>query len=306
MEGVCIGVDVGGTNLRFALVDKSGAVLCRESEPTEKVVASAPFVARLQGALRRLQGEAVAGGVRVAGVGIGVPGLVSAEGVVLSSVNLPALKGVDLGSELARALGVPVLVLNDANACALGEQRFGAGRRYRSWLMLTIGTGVGAGLILDGRLWTGANGLAGELGHLTVEPDGRPCGCGNRGCLEQYTFATAISSGNDSAAAVARRAASGDAAAVARFEEAGRYLGIAAAGVLNLLNLEAVILGGGVSESFELLAPAMRREIRSRTLALPGAAACVVKGALGPDAGVLGAAQAAFDAEKNSSRSHLS
>lgn len=306
MGNVCIGVDVGGTNLRFALVDQKGAVLCRVSEPTETVTAPAPFVSRLQGALRRLQREALSREVRVAGVGIGVAGLISGDGVVLSSVNLPALQGVNLGEELSRTLGLPVLVLNDANACAVGEQRFGAGKGFRSWLMLTIGTGVGAGLILDGRLWTGANGLAGELGHLTVEPDGRPCGCGNRGCLEQYAFATAISAGDDSAAAVARRAVSGDALAVARFEEVGRYLGIAAAGVLNLLNLEAVVLGGGVSESFELLAPAMRREIRSRTLALPGAAACVVKGALGPDAGVLGAAQAAFDAEKNSSRSHLS
>ena len=166
--------------------------------------------------------------------------------------------------------------------------------------MLTIGTGVGAGLILDGRLWTGIDGAAGEFGHITVEPNGRPCGCGNRGCLEQYASATAISPERGGAAAVALRARQGDAGAAALFEQAGRYLGIAAAGVLNLLNLEAIILGGGVAESFELLAAPMRREILARSFAIPAARVRVVKGELGDDAGVLGAAVTAFDALQQS------
>ena len=296
MESVCIGVDVGGTNLRFAMVNRDGLVLDRISEPTDTVSGCAPFLARVLTILGRLKGAAEENGRRVAAVGIGVPGLVSNEGVIRSCVNFGALEGLTLGEAVSCAVGVPVLALNDANACAVGEQRFGAGRGYHSSLMLTIGTGVGAGLILDGRLWTGIDGAAGEFGHITVEPNGRPCGCGNRGCLEQYASATAISPERGGAAAVALRARQGDAGAAALFEQAGRYLGIAAAGVLNLLNLEAIILGGGVAESFELLAAPMRREILARSFAIPAARVRVVKGELGDDAGVLGAAVTAFDA----------
>jgi glucokinase len=169
---------------------------------------------------------------------------------------------------------------------------------------LTIGTGVGSGLILDGRLWTGIDGAAGEFGHITVEPGGKACGCGNTGCLEQYASARAIAApagspeagGTCGAAAVAARALKGDPVAAAVFQQAGRYLGIAAAGVLNLLNLEAIILGGGVAGSFELLAVPMRNEIAARAFAIPGARVRVLKGELGDDAGVLGAAAAAFEA----------
>ena len=295
MEQVCIGVDVGGTNLRLALVGRDGTVLGRLSEATGGVSGCAPFLARLVAALERLKAEAEAGGRRVAAAGVGIPGLVSGGGTILSSVSFSALEGVNLARELSGGTGLPVLVQNDANACAVGEQRFGAGRRYRSWLMVTIGTGVGAGLVLDGKLWTGAEGVAGEFGHVTVDPDGRPCGCGNRGCLEQYASATAIATGKGGSAAVARRAMLGDADALARFEAAGRCLGLAAAGVLNLLNLEAIVLGGGGAESFELLAPPMRREIAARTLAVTAGGGRIEKGALGVDAGVVGAAAAAFD-----------
>ena len=296
MESVCIGVDVGGTNLRFAVVNRDGEVLDRISEPTCVASGCAPFLARLLVILDRLKSEVEDSGRRLAAVGIGIPGLVSDRGVIGFSVNFASLQGLNLAEALSLAAGVPVLALNDANACAIGEQRFGAGKGYRSSLMLTIGTGVGAGLILDGRLWTGIDGAAGEFGHITVEPSGRTCGCGNRGCLEQYASATAICSGKGSAAAVALRARRGDAEAAACFEQAGRYLGIAAAAVVNLLNLEAIILGGGVAESFDLLAPPMRKEILARSCAVPGTRVRIVKGALGDDAGVLGAAATAFDA----------
>lgn len=305
MESVCIGVDVGGTNLRLAVVDRSGVVLRRESRATEVGSGCADFLSRLLLVLNRLKGEAEADGLRVAAVGLGAPGLVSGQGVIRCSVNLKPLQRLDLAQAVSSGIGLPVQMLNDANAGALGEQRFGAGKPYRSFLMLTIGTGVGAGLILDGRLWTGVDGAAGEFGHLTVEPDGRLCGCGNRGCLEQYVSATAIAAcaarqgegeGRAGAAGVAARALEGNPQAAAIFEEAGRYLGIAAAGVLNLLNLEAIILGGGVAESFELLAVPMRKEMLARAFPIPGARVRILKGALGDDAGVLGAAATAFDA----------
>ncbi|HBA86501.1 MAG TPA: ROK family protein [Geobacter sp.] len=296
MRSVCIGVDVGGTNLRLALVDREGGVVGRLHECTDVDSGVASFLTRLQAAVERLKREAEVMGRRVTAVGIGLPGLISNDGVVRSCVNFSALDGVNLSRVVSEGVALPVLALNDANACAIGEQRFGAGRGFRSSLTLTIGTGIGAGLILDGRLWTGADGVAGEFGHITVEPDGRPCGCGNRGCVEQYASASALSPQRGGAAAVALRARAGDRDAAALFEKAGSYLGIAAAGVLNLLNLEAIILGGGVAESFDLLAAPMRREILARSFAIPGARAKILKGALGDDAGVLGAAALAFDA----------
>ncbi|MBU5637698.1 ROK family protein [Geomonas sp. Red69] len=291
---LCIGVDLGGSNLRFALVDRQGRVLARSAEPTLPAAGLDSLLRRLLSRVERLQEEAARIGAPLAALAVGVPGLVCSDGVVRASVNVPALEGVPLARELFVATGMPVAVLNDANACALGEQGYGAGRGYRSLIALTIGTGVGSGLILDGKLWTGVDGAAGEFGHIPVEPEGRPCGCGSRGCLEQYASAGAIARDGEDAAAVARRARLGDAAALAAFAEAGRYLGIAAAGVVNLLNLEAVILCGGVAQSFDLLAPALRRELVSRTFSFSGGRVRVAPGELGDDAGVLGAAVAAF------------
>ncbi|QXE85304.1 ROK family protein [Geomonas nitrogeniifigens] len=291
---LCIGVDLGGSNLRFALVDRQGRVLARSAEPTLPAAGLDSLLRRLLSRVERLQEEAARIGAPLAALAVGVPGLVCSDGVVRASVNVPALEGVPLARELSVATGMPVAVLNDANACALGEQGYGAGRGYRSLIALTIGTGVGSGLILDGKLWTGVDGAAGEFGHIPVEPEGRPCGCGSRGCLEQYASAGAIARDGEDAAAVARRARLGDAAALAAFAEAGRYLGIAAAGVVNLLNLEAVILCGGVAQSFDLLAPALRRELVSRTFSFSGGRVHVAPGELGDDAGVLGAAVAAF------------
>jgi len=170
--------------------------------------------------------------------------------------------------------------------------------------MVTLGTGVGGGLILDGRLWTGSDGFAGEFGHMTVEPDGRPCPCGNRGCLEQYASATALVAAAresalpgrvaESAESLADAARSGDPRAVALFVRAGRYLGIAAAGVINLLNIEAIVVGGGVAASFPLWGEAMRQEIDMRGFRPAVARVAVVRSELGDDAGVLGAAALAF------------
>jgi len=303
-DGVCIGIDVGGTNLRCALVTPGGVVLARESMSTDIASGRGPFLERLYGLLARQRAQAEALGKCVLAAGLGVPGLLSNDGVLRSSVNLMALEGLNLAREVSAAIGVPVVALNDANASAVGEQRFGAGRPFGSTLMVTLGTGVGAGLILDGRLWTGIDGVAGEFGHLTVEPNGRRCGCGNRGCLEQYASATAIAAlaqalgvgtgrGRLDAALVAELAREGDPKACTVFRQAGACLGMAAAGVVNLLNLEAIILGGGVAESFDLLAPVVRETIAERAFAVPGGRVRLLKGELGDDAGVLGAAAAA-------------
>jgi glucokinase len=304
-ESVCLGVDVGGTNLRCALVSSGGAVLARESLATDIASGREPFLERLIGLLTRVRRSAEGEGKRVVAAGLGVPGLLSNDGILRSSVNLVPLEGLNLGRFVAEGLGLPAAALNDANASAVGEQCFGAGRPFASSLTVTLGTGVGSGLILDGKLWTGIDGVAGEFGHLTVEPNGRRCGCGNSGCLEQYASATAIAAlasslgvgagrGKVDAALVAALAREGDPKARAIFVQAGAYLGIAAAGVVNLLNLEAIILGGGVAESFDLLEPALLKEISERAFPTPGGRVRVLKGELGDDAGVLGAAATAF------------
>lgn len=297
-----VGIDIGGTNLRLALVTADGDICSRLRLPTETTRAG--FLHQLTAGIRELQQQAPQLGCRPVAAGAGMPGLVTRSGEILSSVNLPHCEGVNLARELAQSAGLPAVVGNDANVAACGELRFGAGRPYRSFLMVTLGTGVGGGLILDGLLWTGSDGFAGEFGHMTVEPDGRPCPCGNRGCLEQYASATALVAAAresglsgavaESAESLAEAARSGDPRVMALFARAGRYLGIAAAGVINLLNIEAIVVGGGVAASFPLWGEAMRQEIDMRGFRPAVARVAVVRSELGDDAGVLGAAALAF------------
>lgn len=309
-----IGIDIGGTNLRFALVDGGGVVRLRERRPTGIDLGKERFLERLSAGIAAMRGGAEALGMEVRGVGMGIPGLIAGSGVVLASPNLRPIVGLNLKEVVSRAAGLPVVAVNDANAAAYGEKIHGAGKGFASLLLFTLGTGVGSGLILNGRLWTGADGVAAEYGHATVEPDGLPCPCGNQGCLEQYASAGALVAaalkaldGGEkgllaamprislTAEAIASAARQGDLLAGALFERAGRYLGIAAATVVNLLNLEAIILAGGVAASFDLLAGPMRREIMNRAFEVPARRVRIVKGELGDDAGIIGAAALAFN-----------
>lgn len=306
---VWVGVDIGGTNLRFALVDENGSLLLRDRQRTEVSLGRESFLDRLIAGIDGMRQGAVTLGSEVQAVGLGIPGLIAGSGLVLSSVNLRPIEGVNLRQAVSRAVGVPVTAVNDANAAAFGEKRFGVGRAFGSLLLLTLGTGVGSGLVLNGRLWTGIDGVAAEYGHATVEPEGIPCHCGNRGCLEQYASASALvaaalkalDEGEGGALAglsrdtitaehVADAARQGDPFSVTLIERAGRYLGIAGATIANLLNLEAIVLGGGVAASFDLLAEPMRREIAARAFAVPARRIRIVQGELGDDAGILGAA----------------
>jgi len=273
----------------------------------------AQFLGSLRKELTELTEGANGLGYSVESVGAGVPGLIDNDGTVLSSINLRPLEGRNIRNALEEISGMPVTVLNDANAAALGEARFGAGRGFSSLLHLTLGTGVGSGLLLGGVLWTGIDGVAAEYGHATVEPEGQPCPCGNRGCLEQYASATAIArlarervargeesilaevaGGNPDSSQVASAALAGDQVALACFATAGRYLGLAAATAVNLLNLEAIIIGGGVAESYDLFEGHMRSEIASRAFSVPAGRVKLLRGELGDDAGLLGAAAAGW------------
>jgi glucokinase len=305
MSTAVIGIDIGGTNLRSALILSSGAILEQRRAASGIEQGRESFCSRLLASIEDLRGAAAVRGIAVHAVGAGVPGLIDRTGLIRSSVNMRPLEGLNLDAFLEERTCLPAACSNDANTIALGEQRFGAGRGLASFLMVTIGTGLGSGLILDGRLWTGAGGFAAEFGHVTVYPEGPPCPCGNRGCLEQYCSAGAIvrfarellpedllaATATDlSAEAVALLARQGVPGARTAFERLGQWLGVALGSLSNTLNLQAVIVGGGVAASFDLLLPALRTELSLRCFPHIFDGLAILKTELGDDAGLLGGA----------------
>lgn len=304
-DPLAIGIDIGGTNLRLALVDSAGRIVRRSRQVSAIAEGRTAFCQRLLAGIEELRAAADAEKARVVGIGAGVPGLIGRDGLIHASVNMRPLDGFNLSRFLEHQTGLPAECGNDANLIALGELVFGARHGLNSFVVVTIGTGLGSGLILDGRLWSGRDGFAAEFGHVTVEPEGLPCPCGNRGCLERYVSAGALlrhasersvpelpgSAGEVlDAARLAARARQGEAAAGEAFAEAGRYLGIALASLANTLNLEAAIIGGGVAASLDLLLPSLRREFDRRCFPLIAEHFRMLSGNLGDDAGLLGAA----------------
>jgi glucokinase len=218
-------------------------------------------------------------------------GLIDSEsGQLLESPNLPGWNNYDVKGDIERRLGTSVILENDANAAALGEQWLGAGRGFESMGMYTLGTGVGGGLVLNGKIWRGWNGMAAELGHCNVEPDGHPCKCGSHGCLEQYASATAVTrmarealatgavtqlrassaNGELDSRVVYECASHGDAVAKQIFERVGRALGLAIANMVNALNLPLFVIGGGVSAAWTMFSPALFDELRKRSFIYAG------------------------------------
>lgn len=310
MKKLVIGIDMGGTNVRLALVSSDGTVINSMRNKTSAQEGKDAIISRLSSASSELVAEGRDLG-NVVGVGIGAPGLIE-NGVVRCSPNLPGWKEVPLQKLLEEALSLPVVLENDANAVAYGEKSFGAGKGFASLICITLGTGVGGGVILDGKIWRGAFGMAGEIGHMVVEPEGLKCSCGNRGCLETYASATAIvraaneavSKGDASwdrdnltAEVLEASARRGDKAAAALFSSAGRYLGIGIASLLHILNPELVIIGGGVSKAWDLFYPSMTEEIYKRCFREIVERTKILPATLGDSAGILGAARLAF--EKN-------
>ena len=305
-----IGIDLGGTNCRGALVDDDGQIYFHRSIKTRIDAGFDSFWSRFVSFCRELRDEGKQQGYELKGLGLGFPGIVAKEGFVRVSPNLPPLNDFALADRLVSQLQLPVRVVNDANAIALGEARWGAGQDFSSFVMVTLGTGVGGGLIVNRQIWTGIDGAAGELGHIAVEPRGHLCGCGAHGCLEQYASGPALvrtclelwnhcnEQGSHSsikpctAEEVAAAAANGHPAALGAFESAGRYLGQVLAGIANLLNLEGAVIGGGVSANLDLILPSLREEIDKRAFAVTARRMKLVPAALGDRAGILGAAHA--------------
>lgn len=287
MPAFSIGVDLGGTNLRIAAIEESGAQLEGVDALTEISRGRENIVHELTEAVRFLSNK-YSSTHKFLGLGIGVPGIIDLQsGTVHSASNLPGWSGYPVRDDLESRLGTSVILENDANCAAVGEKWIGAGQDVEDLCMITLGTGVGGGFVVNGRPWHGVLGMAGELGHMTVIPEGRACNCGNHGCLEQYASATAIrragvevaSSGESPCLAAAMKqdpglsartvymcAKAGDPAAQRIFVAAGTALGIALANLINAFNLPVYVIGGGVSRAWDQFSPAMFQELTERSI----------------------------------------
>src|SRR5579864_1924311 len=287
MSDFSIGVDLGGTNLRIAAVSTDGKLLEKVTLDTRLDVVPDHVIDEMCEAIQRLSNHYRTGGALL-GAGIGIPGIIDLEaGVVRKSANLPGWSGYPVRQEIERRLGTHIFLENDAKVAALGEKWLGAARDVNDMAMLTLGTGIGGAIVLDGKIFHGMNGMAGEFGHVTVEPDGVPCGCGNHGCAERYASATAVvrmvheSIKAGEAPSLAKAASAdpvfsaktiydlamqGDEAAQRIFGRFGRSLGMLLAGIVNILNLEMFVIGGGVASAWDAFAPSMFAEMRDRSL----------------------------------------
>ena len=297
MSSYTIGLDLGGTNLRAAAFSADGQLLDQVSRPTDIASGREAVIDNMVEAIDSLR-RAYAHR-HLLGVGIGVPGFIRLrEGVILNSNNLKPLEDFPVREAIAERLGTPVILENDANAAALGEKWQGAGRDVRDLVMFTLGTGIGGGIINHGRVLHGIDGMAGELGHVTVIPEGNPCDCGNRGCLEKHASAMAIVSmaklirlGDDlTPVEVAHYARTGDPRAIQIFESMGRALGMAIASVINIFNFPLYLLSGGLLPTWDLFAPAMMAEVRVRSFTYRNSHVRIEQATLGNLAGLYGAA----------------
>jgi glucokinase len=289
------GFDIGGTQLKYGLVDHDGRLVAKGRVRSPATMDG--LLATLEETWTRLKGQAP-GPVR--SCGFGVAGFYSVkERRILQSPNYPVLDGYPLLPALRRFIDVPIRLGNDANLAAFGEYRYGAGRGARSLVLLTVGTGIGSGIILDGKLWEGEGGYAGEIGHITVNPEGETCGCGNRGCLETEASAprlvrnfqalTGRADVTDSRQ-VYLLARSGDPAALESFRTLAYWLGIGIGIVINMLNPAKILIGGGVVSAGKLLLGPLMEEVRRRSNGLSFAGCRIEKATLGNDAGLVGAA----------------
>ena len=287
MNNFSIGVDLGGTNLRIAAVNQQGHLMEKVTLGTRVALGKDHVIHEMCDAIHLLTAK-YRNTASLQGIGIGVPGIIDMKtGTLRESPNLPGWAESPVQAQIERLLSTRVILENDANVAALGEKWLGAGRDVDDMIMLTLGTGVGGGIVLGGRIWHGMTGMAGEFGHMTVEPEGPPCGCGNRGCVEQYASATAVvrmakeaiasgrapelaSAANSdpefNAKAIYNLSIQGDEEARRIFGRVGRALGITIANLVNAFNLPMYVIGGGVSSAWQAFAPFIFEELRQRSL----------------------------------------
>ncbi len=319
MEKRVIGIDVGGTNLRGALVTTDGKIINRMKIASD---ADKGIDAVIDNLVRLI--KSIGGGEKVSAVGFGIPGIIDFKaGIITQAPNICNVNNYPIRENLRARLGdaIPVIIENDANCAAVGEWWMGAAKDVGSLVMITLGTGVGGGIVLDGKLWRGADGMGGEVGHMTIYPGGPKCNCGNFGCLEVYSSATGIRrmvretlSDPDTKTAirelvndedpgrmpevVMKAALEGDRAALGIWEQFGTALGIGMASLVNILNVEMIVIGGGVSQAWEMFIDRALAELKRRALRAPAERVRVMKSVLGDDEGIIGASYLALNAGK--------
>jgi glucokinase len=321
-------VDLGGTNLRIAAVDSTGKTLRKITTSTEVGRGRDQVIGEMCAAIQQIVIQQSGAG-ELAGIGIGVPGIIDMQtGMLHESPNLPGWHNYPVRDEIERRLQTAVMLENDANAAAMGEKWLGAGAAVDDMCMFTLGTGVGGGIVMQGKIWHGMTGMAGELGHTNVEPEGHPCKCGSRGCLEQYASATAvkrmaqetISSGaaphmarllkqdaEFSSKEIFDLAMQGDPQAKGIFERVGKALGTVIADMVNIFNFPMYVVGGGVASAWDAFAPSMLETISRNSFVYrntapsanapagtgggPVQGTIITRALLGGDAGLVGAAR---------------
>ncbi len=296
---LAVAVDLGGTQVRAALVDQTGAVLRRAAMATAAQGGPAAVTGQIAEAAAKVsQGVERA---RIVGLGICSPGPIDTErGVALGIPTLKGFEDAPLKAMIGEATGLGVAIENDGIAAALGEWRFGAGRGLSNLVYVTVSTGIGGGVVMDGRLAHGRKGLSAHIGHMTIVRDGELCACGNLGCWEAYANGAAFSRragpGADGAPRTVFAAAeAGDARALDLVAQEADWLGVGIANLLHLYSPEAVIVGGGLSNGLALMAPGIEARIRRAAMA-PFRDIPVLRAALGDNSGLVGAAALAFDA----------
>ena len=311
--GKRIGIDVGGTNVKIALVDKSGKIIYSNSVPTYAKMGYEYTVNNIKQAIKDLMKETNTTAKDIDGIGFDFPGQVDYKtGVVKLAPNIPGWVNVPIAQMIEEEFHIPTRIDNDVRCAALGEMKFGAGQGCENFVCITVGTGIGSGLVVNGQLVRGASNAAGEFGHIKLQmKDGLICGCGDTGCLEAYASGPSIvamaqdyikggksTKFREMAAAeggeitpymVAKAAEAGDPVAKRIFAIVGEYIGIGLTSVINLLNPEKVIIGGGVAEAGDLLLDPIRKTIKERAMVVAGSAVEIVPAQLGNSAGVIGA-----------------
>ena len=301
MSEYSIGVDLGGTNLRAAAIDAQGKMLDKIAGNTPLEAGRDAVIDDMVQSIETLRARL--GEHNLRGVGIGLPGFILMDrGIIVGSNNMPEFENYPVRDEIEKRLGAKVILENDANAAALGEKWMGAGREVDDLVLLTLGTGIGGGIIIGGRVLHGQLGMAAELGHLTVVPNGNPCGCGNRGCVEKHASATAIAAmarliglGHDlTSEDVYKLAVEGNDRAITIFKSMGEALGVALANLINTFNFPLYLLSGGPLPAWEFFAPAMLDEVSRRSFTYRHSPTRIEKATLGNEAGLFGAAYLPF------------
>lgn len=293
-----IGIDLGGTNLKVALLDLKYNIKDREVLGTRSFLEKEELISGIVYSINRIIKYNSLDKTDILGVGLGLPGPVDArQGVVHFLPNVPGWKEVRLRDILKKRTGLAVFLDNDAKVMALAEHRLGAAKGFNNVLCMTLGTGIGGGIIIEGKLYRGFNNAAGEVGHLPINERGSSCNCGRSGCLEAYI-------GNSRILNAARKefkrtisleelsllAAKGNRPAIRIWRSVGKRLGFALAGVVNILNLDAVVMGGGVSNAGRVLFDSAKESLQNQAMSVQGGHVKIFRAKLGNDAGLIGAA----------------